>query len=369
MWFLALSMILLFAPAYFLPTAVTVADTTTMAYQLPLFLYMTLWVCMVNFWYGWLSTPYQAWMPELTEPGERARVSQILNTTNLVGSAIGVAMAFTFPDLIKAHNWGMIVEIMLIGSVLTIVFYVPAVIKILEPTEKRIKIPSIRREFNAISSNKNYLKWILAQGILSVAFISINTMVLGFVTYVLLLTGTWYYVFAVTFVAVIIVSFLLWVFLYRRISRKRSMTFAMIVLAIVLPFSLIIGASGIPLSLFLQGLIYIGLIAFSFAGYVLIPYIIMSDIAHEDELRTGNSRAGIYMGFNSIPLNLFQVVGLFIAGWLTDVRFFTPEQGYRYFGPILALFILLGTLVLQKVTMDFDFAKLQKQYGEKRQTK
>jgi Na+/melibiose symporter-like transporter len=95
----------------------------------------------------------------------------------------------------------------------------------------------------------------------------------------------------------------------------------------------------------------------------------MSDIAHEDELRTGNSRAGIYMGFNSIPLNLFQVVGLLIAGWLTDVRYFTTEQGYRYFGPILALFILLGTLVLQKVTMDFDFTKLEKQFGEKRQAK
>jgi hypothetical protein len=62
-------------------------------------------------------------------------------------------------------------------------------------------------------------------------------------------------------------------------------------------------------------------------------------------------------------------VGLIIAGWLTDVRFFTAEQGYRYFGPILAIFILVGTLVLQMVTMDFDFEKLEKEYGGKRAAK
>jgi GPH family glycoside/pentoside/hexuronide:cation symporter len=369
MWILALSMIMLFAPAYFLPTADTGADVTAPGYQLTLFLYMTLWVCMVNFWYGWLSTPYQAWMPELTEPDERVGVSQILNTTNMLGSAIGVVMSFMFPPLIVAKNWSMIIELMIIGSLLEILFYIPAIIKILEPAEKRIKIPSIRREFSAITSNKNYLKWILAQGILSVAFISIQTMVLGFVQNVLLLTGFYYYIFAATFVIVIVLSFLIWALLYKRLSKKRSLTIAMIVLAITLPFSLIIGSAGIPLSLLLQGLIYIGLIAFAFAGYVLIPYIIMSDIAHEDALRTGQSRAGIYMGFNSIPLNLFQVVGLLIAGWLTDVRFFTIEQGYRYFGPILAVFILLGTLALQKVTMDFDFSKLEKEYGGKRPPK
>jgi GPH family glycoside/pentoside/hexuronide:cation symporter len=371
-WFLALSMILLFAPTYFLPTHDTVPDVTTMAYQLPLFLYMTFTVCMVNFWYGWLSTPYQAWMPELTEPEERARVSQILNTTNMIGTAIGVIIAFMFPTLVMTKNWNMIIEIMIIGSVLQILFYVPAIITIIEPSEKRIKLPSIRREFKTIIRNRNYVWWFLAQGILSVAFISLNSMVLGFVQYVLGFTTFMDYVaFGGAFIFVIIFSFLIWVAIYKRISKKKSMTIAMLMLAIVFPFSMIIGTGSIPLSTFMQGFIYVALVAFSFAGYVLIPYIIMSDIAHEDELRTGESRAGIYMGFNSIPLNLFQVVGFLISGWLTDTRFFPPPEnfGYRLFGPVLAIFILLGTLVLQKVTMDFDWTKLQKEYAGKRPTK
>jgi hypothetical protein len=35
-------------------------------------------------------------------------------------------------------------------------------------------------------------------------------------------------------------------------------------------------------------------------------------------------------------------------------------MGYRYFGPLLAIFLVLGVLVLQKVKVDFDFSKTQK---------
>ena len=66
---LAISMILLFSPTLFLPTHDAVgANYAAASYQIPLFLYMTFAVCMLNFWYGWISTPYQSWMPELTEP-------------------------------------------------------------------------------------------------------------------------------------------------------------------------------------------------------------------------------------------------------------------------------------------------------------
>jgi GPH family glycoside/pentoside/hexuronide:cation symporter len=367
-WFLALSMIMLFAPAYFLPTGDTVADTTVASYQIPLFLYMTLWVCMVNFWYGWISTPYQAWMPELTEPEERAGLSQILNTVSMIGTAIGIVIAFLFPTLIAERNWGLILEIMVIASVLQILFYLPAVFRILEPSDKRINSPSIRREFKAISANKNYLWWCLAQGILSVAFISIDSLVLGFIQFVLGFTSFLDYAeFGGAFIFVIIFSFFIWVRLYKRFSKKKCLTTAMIGLAIVLPFSLVIGLPGTPFPVFAQGFIYVSLVAFTFAGYSLIPYIIISDIAHEDQLRTGVPRAGIYTGFNSIPLNLLQVVGFEISGWLTDTRYFPGNSGYRFFGLVLPIFIVLGTLVLQAVFMDYDFKKLEKEYGGKRQ--
>jgi len=366
--FLALSMILLFSPTYFLPTADTVPGYTADSYQIPLFLYMTFCVCMVNFWYGWISTPYQAWMPELTEPEERTKVSTILNVTNMIGTAIGVVISFLLPSLIIARNWSMILEIMIVASLLQILFYIPAIKALREPAEKRIKIPSIRREMKVITSNTNYLKWILTQGTLSVAIISIQSLVLGFTNYVLHFSGQMdYIIFGLIFIVIAIASFLVWMYLYRKISKKRSLTFAMLVLTIVLPFSMIIGVY-IPGSLFIQGAIYVGLVAFNLAGYMLIPYILMSDIAHEDELRTGESRAGIYMGFNSIPLNLFQVVGFMISGILTDVRIFPGNEGYRLFGPVLAVFLFLGVLVLQKVKVDFDFKQLEKEYGAKRKT-
>jgi GPH family glycoside/pentoside/hexuronide:cation symporter len=345
---LAISMILLFAPTYF----VTPGD------QIPLFLYMTFAVCFVNFAYGWISTPYQAWMPELTEPEERTRVSTILNTTNMIGTAMGVAISLIFlPTLVSTQNYGMIIEIMIIASLIQILFYVPAIIKLRESAEKRIKTPSIRREMKVITANKNYMWWILTQGTLSVSIISIQSLVLDFMKYVLNFTSFMdYMIFGIIFIFIAIFSFLIWMVLYRKLSRKRSLTFAMIFLAIILPFSMIIGI-GIPLSLFMQGALYVGIVAFTLAGYMLIPYIIMSDIAHEDELKTGEARAGIYMGFNSIPLNLFQALGFFISGYLVSI----PDyMGYRYFGPVLAVFLVLGVIVLQKVKVDFDLSKVQK---------
>ena len=356
--FLALAMILLFAPTYFLPTMTMVPDYTAGSYQIPLFLYMTFAVCMVNFWYGWISTPYQAWMPELTEPEERTQISTILNTVNMIGTAMGIAITLMFlPTLITQQNWAMIIEIMIIASLIQILLYVPAVLRLRESADKRIKLLSIRREMKVIAANKNYLLWILTQGTLSVSIISIQSLVLDFMKYILNFTTQMdYIIFGVIFIFVAIFSFLIWMGLYRKLSKKRSLTFAMIFLAIILPFSLIIG-SAIPLSLFLQGSVYVGLVAFTLAGYILIPYIIMSDIAQEDELRTGDARAGIYMGFNSIPLNLFQAVGFLISGYLVSIPGY---MGYRYFGPVLAIFLVLGVLVLQKVKVDFDFSKTQR---------
>lgn len=364
---LALSMILLFAPTYFLPTMTMVPDYLADSYQIPLFLYMTFVVCLVNFAYGWISTPYQAWMPELTEPEERTRISTILNTTNMIGTAMGIAISLIFfPTLISTQNYGMIIEIMIIASLIQILFYVPAIIRLRESADKRIKIPSIRREMKVITGNKNYMMWILTQGTLSVSIISIQSLVLDFMKYILNFTSFMdYMIFGVIFIFVAIFSFLIWMRMYRRFSKKRSLTFAMIFLAIVLPFSMIIGTGVIPLPLFLQGAVYVGIVAFTLAGYMLIPYIIMSDIAHEDELRTGEARAGIYMGFNSIPLNLFQVVGFLISGILVDVPGY---MGYRYFGPILAIFLVLGVIVLQKVKVDFDFKKIEKEIGTKRKS-
>ncbi|WXG44118.1 MAG: MFS transporter [Promethearchaeati archaeon SRVP18_Atabeyarchaeia-1] len=368
--FLALSMILLFSPTYFLPTSAMVPDANAGSYQIPLFLYMTIAVCMVNFWYGWISTPYQSWMPELTEPEERVRLSTILNTTNMIGTAIGILIAFTFPSLIKAGSWGLILEIMFIASMVQIVFYIPSILKLLESHEKQIKTPSIRREFRVITANKNYLAWIVCQGLLSVAFISIQSMVLGFVQYVLNFSTTIdYIIFGAVFIVVVILSFLIWMLVIRKVGRKSSFTFAMLFLTAVLPFSLLIGWPGVPIPLFWQGFIYVALVAFNMSGYMIFPYVIMSDIAHEDEIKTGEARAGIYMGFNSIPLNLFQALGFFISGILTWNVAFPGNTGYRAFGPVLAIFLLMGALALQHVKVDFNFKQLEKEHGGKRVAK
>jgi GPH family glycoside/pentoside/hexuronide:cation symporter len=352
---LAISMILLYVPTYF----VAAGD------QIPLFLYLSLWVCMAEFWFGWIITPYASWMPELTEPRERVQLSAIWNTTNMIGNAGGVLVGFVFPALMP--NWSAIFSIMVVIGLVQATFYIPAMIKIVEPPEKRINIPSIRRELRVVTANSNYMKWLLCQGLLSVGFISIQSLVLGFVQNVLLFSSiTDYAMFGGIFLLVIIVSFLFWMKMYSRIGKRKSLAISMIFLSAVLPFSMVIGPD-IPLSLFMQGFIYVALVSLGMAGYVLIPTVIMADIAHEDELRSGEARAGIYNGFNSIPLNAFQVFGFLISGILVDQTILPNYAGYHLFGLVLPIFLVLGAVALHWVQVDFDFKKLDKEYKAKRE--
>jgi GPH family glycoside/pentoside/hexuronide:cation symporter len=354
---LALSLIMLFMPMYFL----TAGD------QMPLFLYMTLWVCMANFWYGWFSTPYSSWLPELTEPEERTGVSAILNTTNMIGNAVGFIIAFLLPPLIIAGAWSTVLTLTIVIGLMQILFYLPALKTLIEPPEKRLEISSLRRELSVVTGNHNYLWYLLATGLISVSIISIQALVLGFVQNVLLFTNfTDYALFGGVFVIIIIFSFIIWRKAAGSSRKGKSLTVAMILLALTLPISRFIGP-GIPLPLDVQGYLYVGFAAVGLSGFALITIVIISDIAQEDEIRTGEARAGMYMGFNSIPLNTFQVFGFILAGIFQDKTIFPPNavEGLRWFGPVLAIFIVLGTLVLQKVRCDTDFAKLEKEYASK----
>ncbi|RLE76825.1 MAG: hypothetical protein DRJ44_03370 [Thermoprotei archaeon] len=62
-----------------------------------LFIYGALWNSIFHFSYALLLTPFQAWMPEITEPLERVDISALQNTANLIANAVGVIMGFIFP--------------------------------------------------------------------------------------------------------------------------------------------------------------------------------------------------------------------------------------------------------------------------------
>jgi len=159
---------------------------------------------------------------------------------------------------------------------------------------------------------------------MSVAIAFVTSFVLLYVSDVLQFSGIDTLYFAFVLLVTVVTFFNVWHQFSKRWKIKKTMTLAIIVLATVLPLSWVIGRVPIPLDLKIQGYIFIALAAVGISGYWLFPYAIVANIAEADEIVTGESRAGMYTGFDSIPLNIFQAFSLAIGGYIWDL----PEIGH-----------------------------------------
>jgi Na+/melibiose symporter-like transporter len=164
-------------------------------------------------------------------------------------------------------------------------------------------------------------------------------------------------IFGVELLAVVFLFFLIWRWGIKNKGKRVTLQAAMLLGGITLPFTLFVASK-------LVGFILIALVAASVAGYYLFPYIVYADFAHKDELLTGEGKAGIYTGFPSIPLNISQAFSATLMGFILDlprnlsVVGTTGEWvtiGYKAWGPIAGIFVLLSVLVLFKVDLDPDF--------------
>ena len=97
------------------------------------------------------------------------------------------------------------------------------------------------------------------------------------------------------------------------------------------------------------------LISIGLAGYYVLPYAIVADIVKADQIETGDtSRAGLYYGFEALPLNLFQFVGYLLIGVLleqskiTNYLGTTFSIGYIEFGPLSAIFVIISLIIFIK---------------------
>jgi GPH family glycoside/pentoside/hexuronide:cation symporter len=111
-----------------------------------------------------------------------------------------------------------------------------------------------------------------------------------------------------------------------------------------------------------QVLIFAIPLACCIAVTYVMRYVVLADIAHKNELETGEARAGIYEGFQGVPLNAFQAVGTTFLGWFLFVLQVSPGPppvnfGFFWWGPVYAIFLVFAVLVLQFTDIDPDFSK------------
>ncbi|MFW9778377.1 MAG: MFS transporter [Candidatus Heimdallarchaeota archaeon] len=367
---LAISFFLLYSPHLFLPPG---SD------PMVIFGYLLTFNTLYQGLYGFLLTPFQAWMPEITTEKERLEVSGYQNTVNLIAFVIGAGSSFLLPALLGGSSESInltapngILPFLSNGLVITtligvfafavVVFFIPSLINI-RAKEVFIPQPSIREELNVIFGNRNYLWWTISRGLLSVGLSIIMGIILSWIDKALRFGTLEYIIFGLTLLLTIFAGFYWWGKYGNREGKTRSFIYSTVWMIIFAPFASLVGqiqfvSEIIPI--YVQALVFVVFAGVGVAGFYLLPYAIVADIVEEDERRTGESRGGMYYGFESIPLNFFQFIGYLIVGvLLQSLPLFTDWQGHQYslgfllWGPVAAVFILCSVLIFwQKVNAD-----------------
>ncbi|MFW9853689.1 MAG: MFS transporter [Candidatus Thorarchaeota archaeon] len=367
---LAVSFFFLYSPHLVLPPG---------SNPMAIFTYLLVFNTLYQGLYGFLLTPFQAWMPEITIEAERLEISGYQNTVNLIAFVIGAGSAFLLPallggssedvDLAAANGFlpflsnGLVITTLIgIFAVLVVIFFIPSLIGI-HAKEVFIPKPNIREELNVIFSNRNYLWWTLSRGFLSVGLSITLGIVLSWIDKALRFGSLEYIVFGLTLLATIFAGFYWWVKYGNKEGKTKSFIYSTLWMIVFVPFSILVGqiqfiSEVVPI--LVQALVFVVLTGVGVAGFYLLPYAIVADIVEEDERRTGESRGGIYYGFEAIPLNFFQFIGYLTVGFLLqNLPLFTDWRGYQYsmgfllWGPVSAVFILCSLLIFwRKVNAD-----------------
>ena len=350
---LGISFILLLIPALVLPD---LNDKYT------LFLWLLVWDIVFRFSYG-VTTPYQSWTAEQFNVTERPKVSQFQNIFAFIGNgtmAVVTLLVLTgvFEKVSKSPNVipiEFIVPIAIFAILFVVLFYL---IVFLMPTEPNFKIDSsLTTNLKKIIKNKTFMKVVLMQGITSIALAITTRIMLYYTEVVLDLTGSDYIAIA----AFLLIGIFAFLYLWRKSIQKKGKKQTLLNI-------LLLGILFLPITLFgllpivsnlIFGAIFIVGIAAILGGWFLFPYIMYADLAEDDEKTTGELKAGLYTGFPSIILNLFQAFGLLVIGIVLSLP---PMGGLGYsiglviWGPICSIVLIITWLYTKKyVVLDFEW--------------
>ena len=361
---IVISAFLLFVPNWFLDTA----DPTL---ELSLFFYYTVLLCLLKFFYAFVMTAHQAWLPEITDDSERPLVSGFMNTFNFAGDSIGGIMGFMTPLLFVAgpprslSQLGL--DILLIFCGITLLFLLPSMFTIrakpgIQPVER-----NMLDETKTAVGNTTFLRWTLAVGFLSFTLIAISQSLVGFLQQVMFLSTIEGLIpAALAMLGSTMIFFYIWMTVIRRLGKKRSLIVGLVLLAVFLPMTPILRGVGSVVGYTLAATLFFIPLGAGMSIYYLMSYVVPADIAQVDELVTGENRAGIYTGFIMVPLNIFQAASSALLGLLMElsVIYYGSELvGLMWWGPVFAPFLLIAAFILRYVDIDPDFESLKKEKG------
>ena len=355
---------LLFVPNWFL-------DTSNPALEIPLFLYYTAFLCLFKFFYAFVMTAHQAWLPEITDESERPLVSGFMNTFNFVGDSAGGILGFMTPLLFVAgppvslSRMGL--DLLLIFCGITLMFLLPSMIAIrakpgIQPIER-----DMHDETMTAIRNKTFLRWTVVVGFLSFTLIAISQSLVGFLQEVMFLSSIEALMpAALAMLGSTMIFFYIWLTGIRKLGKKRSLIIGLLLLAVFTPLTPVMRGFGSIVGYTLAATLFFIPIGAGMSIYYLMSYVVPADIAQVDEIVTGETRSGIYAGFIGVPLNLFQAISSALLGLLMELSvIFSGNEilGLMWWGPVFAPFLLIAAFILRYVDIDPDFDALKREHA------
>ncbi|MHA1328472.1 MAG: MFS transporter [Promethearchaeota archaeon] len=312
------------------------------------YIWFLIWYQIFNISYA-LTTPFSAWLVEQFKSKDRPKASQYENTFGFFGTAVMAVFSMVvlsdFKDKIQANPSVIPAEYfisVIIFGILPLILYYLAFF--LMPTEPHFKIESnLIENLKIILRNKNYIRVNLMYGFASMGWTIVGSQIIA--------SG------------IFVIGILFFLYMWRKLvlgkGKKKSLMYTFISATIFLPFTLLGFLPSEMLTIF--GYIFVLGIGGCLAGWFILPPVFFSDIAEDDEKQSGELRAGIYRGFPSILLNIFQSIGLTIMGLLMmlpkiTVGTNTFTMGYVLWGPMSSLIIFLAYLYARKyIQLDFEW--------------
>ena len=328
------------------------------------YIWFLIWYQIFNISYA-LTTPFSAWLVEQFKSKDRPKASQYENTFGFFGTAVMAVFSMVvlsdFRDKIQANPSVIpseyFISVIIFGILPLILYYLAF---FLMPTEPHFKIESnLIENLKIILRNKNYIRVNLMYGFASMGWTIVGSQILPFITYVIGFSDTTNIIASGIFVIGILFFLYMWRKLVLGKGKKKSLMYIFISAIIFLPFTLLGFLPSEMLTIF--GYIFVLGIGGCLAGWFILPPVFFSDIAEDDEKQSGELRAGIYRGFPSILLNIFQSIGLTIMGLLMmlpkiTVGANTFSIGYILWGPMSSLIIFLAYLYARKyIQLDFEW--------------
>ncbi len=318
-----------------------------------------------------VTSVYHSWTAEQFPVQERPRVSQYQNLFNFVGLGAVILMSFLVLPNVKVElaqdptkipplfmTIIILFALILIGLMYFVAFYMPV-----EKTP--IYETHYKEEMIRLLKNKNFMSVVFMHGFGSLAWAMINGIMLGYLTVVLNLEGITFYIMAGVLAITLLGSLTFWRKSIEKNGKKKTLLLIFGAGAVLYPLSMLglFPAAVNPLF----AIFFVFLLAASQSGWSMFPYIVYADLAEDHQKQHGELSAGLFTGFPSILLNIFQAIALYFSGIILSL----PEVGnvmgnsfslgYVIWGPICAvIFIITVAFVNRFIKLDFEWEKKTK---------